>query len=67
MGNQIKTLGDLEKVAPNFGSEAVKFVQIKIDESPDGRDEPVLADDTQIMFLMLSLADRASAMAGEPI
>lgn len=65
MGQQIKTLGDLKKVAPMFGPEAIRWVDIKISESSE--EEAVIADDTQIMFVLLGLAERASAMEGQPI
>lgn len=67
MGREIRTLRDLRKVAPMFGKEAVLWADLKIKESPNGEDEEVLADDTQIMFLLLSFSERAAAINGEPI
>ena len=67
MTPQIKTLGDMAKVAPMFGPDAVEYVRLKIEECPAGEDEPVWADDTQIMFLLIKLGERSSAFAGQPV
>lgn len=67
MGRQIKTLKDMREVAPMFGPVAVQFVEDKILESPAGEDEEVVADDTQVMFLLLSLNDESLILGHEPV
>ena len=67
MGKQIKTLADLKKVAPMFGPSAISWVELKISESSVGENEEVIADDTQIMFLLLSLAERDQVSSGQPV
>jgi len=49
------TLGTYKKLATIFGEKAVKFIQDKIDESPDGENEEVIADERQMMFLLMSM------------
>ena len=49
------TLGTLRKIAVLFGNEAIAFVDKKIAESPNGANEEVLADESQILLLLSSL------------
>ena len=51
------TLGTYKKIAVLFGDKAVKFIQDKIDESPNGEDEEVIAAESQVMFLLSSMMD----------
>lgn len=53
-----KTLGDYRDIFAALageGSRAVKFIDDKIQQSPKGRNERVIADETQMMFLLASL------------
>jgi hypothetical protein len=48
------TLGTYKKWAKVFGPDAVKFIEDKIKESPNGESEEVVADEGQMMLLMAS-------------
>ena len=51
------TLGRYRKIAASLGgegSEAVRFFDKKIAESPKGPAEPVLADESQMMYLIMT-------------
>lgn len=37
-----------------FGQKAVDFIQQKIDESKNGENEEVIADESQMLFLLAS-------------
>ena len=52
---QESTLGEYKKLAAMFGPKAVKFIQDKIDASPQGEKEEVLADESQMMHLLGSM------------
>ncbi len=52
---QPSTLGTYKELAKIFGPKAVKFIQDKIDESPNGEKEEVEADETQMLTLLGSL------------
>ena len=52
---QPSTLGEYKKLAAIFGDKAVKYIQDKIDESPNGEKEEVLADESQMMVLLTSM------------
>lgn len=49
------TLGTYKKLASIFGDRAVSFIQKKIDASPNGEEEEVLADETQMLYLLASM------------
>jgi hypothetical protein len=52
------TLGyhrDMSKAFFGENSEATKFLDKKIAESPRGRDELVLADETQLVHVLIEL------------
>ena len=50
------TLGTYRKIAKVlFSSKAVDFLDRKISESPNGEDEEVLANETQMIQLLMSL------------
>ena len=49
------TLGTLRKWATLFGAKAEAFVDQKIAESPNGEDEEVIADESQIIMLFGSM------------
>ena len=49
---QPSTLGTYKKIAIVFGDKAVKFIQDKIDNSPNGEKEEVIADESQMMYLL---------------
>ena len=55
---QPSTLGSYKKLAKIFGPTAVKFIQNKIDESPNGEKEEVLADETQMLALLGSMIEK---------
>ena len=52
---QSSTLGTYKKLAAIFGDKAVKFIQDKIDKSPQGEKEEVIADETQMLQLLGSM------------
>ena len=52
------TLGTYKKWAVVFGPKCVEFFEQKIKESPNGENEEVLQDETQMMFLMASFLDK---------
>ena len=53
------TLGTYRKIAlvlsGSENSEVVKFFDKKIEGSPNGENEEVLADETQMMFLIITM------------
>jgi len=49
------TLETYKKWARVFGDKAVAFIQRKIDDSPNGENEIVLADEQQMIILLASL------------
>lgn len=52
------TLGNYKKFAVIFGPKCVKFFEEKIAESPNGENEEVIQDESQMMFLMASMMDK---------
>jgi len=52
------TLGTYKKLSAVFGDKAEAFIQKKIDESPNGEDEMVIADEGQMMMLLASMAEQ---------
>ena len=52
------TLGSYKRIAKIFGDKAVNFIQTKIDESPNGENEEVLADERQMLVLFGSMVYR---------
>lgn len=52
---QDSTLGNYKKIATIFGKGAIDFIQKKIDESPNGEDELVIADESQMLFVLASI------------
>jgi hypothetical protein len=54
---QPSTLGSYKKLAKIFGNKAVAFIQSKIDESPNGESEEVLADERQMLQLLGSMIE----------
>lgn len=56
------TLGNYRKLATVFfweGSKAVKFLEDKIAESPNGENEEVIADEGQMIYLLGTMATSA--------
>lgn len=49
------TLGNYKKLAAIIGPKAVKFIQDKIDESPNGEDEEVIVNETQMVALLAQI------------
>ena len=49
------TLGTYRKFAVLCGNEAVKFIDKRIAESPNGENEEVLADESQMLYLLANL------------
>jgi len=49
---QDSTLGTYLSLARLFGQHAQAFIQKKIDESPNGAEEEVLADERQMLYLL---------------
>jgi hypothetical protein len=54
---QDSTLGTYKLLATLFGEEAVDFINQKIIESPNGEDEEVLADESQMLHLFTSFLE----------
>ena len=54
---QDSTLGTYLKMAKVFGPKCEKFFQDKIDSSPIGEDEEVIADESQMVYLMASMVE----------
>lgn len=58
MTREFKTLGDYRAVCvvlAGEGSRAVKYFDDKIQQSPKGQDEEIIADESQMMFLIAFL------------
>lgn len=58
MTREFKTLGVYRAVCvvlAGEGSRAVKYFDDKIQQSPKGQDEEIIADESQMMFLIASL------------
>jgi len=51
------TLGTYKKMCVLFGKKAEAFIQSKIDESPNGEDEEVIADERQMIQLLGSMME----------
>jgi hypothetical protein len=54
------TLGTWRKIALSLGGEnsrAVKFFDEKIAASPNGENEEVIADETQVMYLIVRMLE----------
>lgn len=49
------TLGTYLKLAKIFGQDAVDFIKKKIEESPNREDEVVVADETQMIYLLSTM------------
>lgn len=57
------TLGEYRDICSTLGGnecDAVKYLDNKIAESPHGRDELVLADDSQMRMLLFPMITRRS-------
>jgi hypothetical protein len=52
---QPSTLGTYLGIAKVFGPKAEKFIQDKIDDSPNGETEEVLAEETQMLQIFASM------------
>ena len=52
---QPSTLGTYKQLAKIFGPKAEAFIQEKIDNSPNGEDEEVLAHESQMLALLESM------------
>lgn len=52
---QDSTLGSYLKLAPFIGPKAEAFIKEKIIESPNGENEEVIADEGQMMYLLVSI------------
>ena len=52
------TLGTYKKIAKIFSEKAVDFIQTRINESPNGEDEIVIADERQVLFLLATLSEQ---------
>lgn len=52
------TLGTYKKLAKIFGEKAETFIQNKIDESPNGENEEVLAPEGQMIFILSSMMEQ---------
>lgn len=51
------TLGTYKKIASIFGDKPLEFIQKKIDESPNGEDEEVVAEESQVLLLFGSMIE----------
>ncbi len=56
------TLGTYKKLAGIFGNAAVQFIQNKIDESPNGEDEEVIADESQMLLLLSTISQQEKSI-----
>jgi hypothetical protein len=59
-----ETLGEYRDFCKAFGGEdckAVAFLDLKIEASPNGRDEEVVAADSQMRLLMPMLVEKVPA------
>ena len=56
---QPSTLGTYRDLAEMFGPKCEEFFEDKIQESPIGETEEVLADEQQMMMLMVSMMSGA--------
>jgi len=54
---QPSTLGTYKQLASTFGDKAVEFIQAKIDKSPKGENEEVIASESQVMILFAQLME----------
>ena len=61
------TLGTYKKMCVIFGQKAIDFIQAKIDESPNGEDEEVIADEGQMIYLLSQIAQSDNAKAEEGV
>lgn len=52
------TLGTYKILAGIFGKKAQEFIQSKINSSPLGEDEEVIADESQMMLLLASMVGK---------
>lgn len=53
----VSTLGTYKKLAKIFGKKAEDFIQQKIEDSPNGENEEVIADESQMMILLSSMME----------
>jgi hypothetical protein len=53
-----RTLGKLLKYADLFGPNAITFVKNKIAESPDGEKQEVLADESQLIWMLKNMGEQ---------
>ena len=53
--NTLKTWRKIALALAGEGSRAVKFFDDKIAESPHGEEEKVIADETQILYLITQM------------
>lgn len=51
------TLGSYMKIAKFFGAKAEAYIQQKIDDSPNGEDEEVIAAESQVLYLFGNMLD----------
>ena len=54
---QPSTLKTYKSLATIFGDKAVEFIQNKIDSSPNGEEEEVLAPESQMIILFSSIIE----------
>ena len=62
------TLGNYRKlVIALFGQEskAVKFLDGKIDQSPNGENEEVIVDESQMIYLLVTMAESPAPKTNE--
>lgn len=62
------TLGNYRKLATAlFGQEskAVKFLDGKIDQSPNGENEEVIVDESQMIYLLVTMAESPAPKTNE--
>jgi len=57
---QDSTLGAYKGIAVLFGKKAVEFIDKKIADSPNGEDEEVIADETQMIYLLSRMVEDKS-------
>ena len=52
------TLKNYMKIAVVFGPKAVNYIQKLIDESPNGENEEIIAEEQQMLMLFASMMEK---------
>lgn len=60
-----QTLGDYRKIARAVFPDAVPFLNSKIEESPNGEDEKVIAAESQMLYLLANIKPDEEGLGDE--